>query len=175
MNSGVSSVDQVSINAPSGLPESRNPSIMRALRGTAQARVEAPGQGKIISIQVNAHHVTAHKSFKRLGPEDKDMVLEQGQEALPQLDMGGRERNQEVVIEAKGHVRGDRTASLVALDSLCWGMAAGDVTVLDFPGFLEYLGQLWISSTLWRRGASRRTHMFPGRLQIFLQCGWFNY
>lgn len=44
----VSSVGQVSISALIGLPKSRNPNIMRALRGTAQAGVEAPGQGKII-------------------------------------------------------------------------------------------------------------------------------
>lgn len=90
MNSVVSSVDQVSISALIGLPESRNPNIMRALRGTAQAGVEAPGQGKIISIQVNTHRVIANQSVKSLGPEDKDMVLEQGQEALPQLNTGGR-------------------------------------------------------------------------------------
>lgn len=142
MNSVVSSVDRASINALSGLPESRNPNIMRALRGTAQAGVEAPGQGKIVSDQVKTHRVIAHQSVKRLGPEDKDMVLEQAPQTLPQLNMGGRQRSQEVVIEEKGHVRGDRTASLVALDSLCWDMAAGDATVFDVPGFLECLDQL---------------------------------
>lgn len=88
MNSGISAADPVSIRARIGLPQSRNPNIMRALRGTAQAGVEAPGQGKIISIQVNTHRVIAHQSAKRLGPEDKDVVLEQGQEALPQLNTG---------------------------------------------------------------------------------------
>lgn len=88
MNSVVSSEDRVSIKAPIGLPESRNPNIMRALRGTAQAEVEAQGEGKIISIQVNTHRVIAHQSVKRLGPEDKDVVLEQGQEALNTVEHG---------------------------------------------------------------------------------------
>lgn len=79
-----------------------------------------------------------------------------------------------MVIEEKEHVRGDRTASLVALDNLWWDMAAGDATVFDVPGFVECLGQLWIRPTL-RRRSPHASRQIAGLSAVCSRDVWINY
>lgn len=79
-----------------------------------------------------------------------------------------------MVIEEKEHAGGDRIASLVALDSLCWDMAAGDAKVFDVSGFVECLGQLWICPTLWRH-SSHASRQIGGLSAVCSRDVRFNY